>query len=455
MRFFVTLFCFVSLLLLTACDQKKADDRGTLVINTEPAGAMISISGTDCGKSPVSVRKLPGFCLIKAEKDGYETAWNGVMMEGKRKKEVLLQLKPVTSSIMLKATADIQQNGGRSGKKNIPVAAEVFFQGKKYGQTPLVIKDLKSGVYTAALKAPGYAQTEISWTVDSKRPQMKIVKLFSNTGIIQIIGGPEKATVTINGTVYGNTPCEVPLEQGNYTVEVSAPGYHPFTRDVSLVSNAKVEVRPVLTELPGTLEIKSNPAGANVTVNGKQYGTAPLTVEGVKAGKYRIEFSMKGFDTDVQECGVAPGQTLSVTGILTSNLGGIEFVTVPSGVTVYLDNKKIGITEPDPEHRGYSKVFRINGLQPGQHTLSFFHKMATPSRRDLRIMVEKNKNKRLEQNVELWIANARIIHKIGSQYVGRIVSENEEYIKFEHKPGSRIDYKRSELKTIERFPGRE
>jgi hypothetical protein len=81
--------------------------------------------------------------------------------------------------------------------------------------------------------------------------------------------------------------------------------------------------------------------------------------------------------------------------------------------------------------------------------------MATPSRRDLRIMVEKNKNKRLEQNVELWIANARIIHKIGSQYVGRIVSENEEYIKFEHKPGSRIDYKRSELKTIERFPGRE
>ena len=453
-KYLPLIFCFLAILFFAACDKKPQDSRAVLSINSMPEGASVFISGKDCGKTPVKIKLAPGYRLIKLEKSGYESVWKGISLASGKKEEMNLRMKEITSSILLKTSADVVDR--KSGqKKTAQIPAEIFFDGKKYGQTPLVIRDLKAGVYSASLKAPGYAQTEVQWTIDSKRPQMKIVKLTSNTGIVQVTGGPEKAVVTINGTIYGNTPCEIPLEQGEYSVEVSAPGYQSYIRDISLNSNSKVVVKPVLTELPATLDIKSVPSGASVTIDGKPCGTAPLTMKGVKAGKFKIEFSLKGFDTDVQEVGVAPGQNLIVTGHLVSNLGGIQFVTEPAGVTVYLNNKVIGVTEADPAHKGVSKVFQINGLKPGNHVLTFYHKMATPSRRVLDVVVEKNKIKRLEQNVELWIANARIVHKIGSVYVGRIVSENDDYINFEQKPGLIIDYKRSELKHIERFPGRE
>lgn len=451
-KFLPCLFGFIFLVFLSACDKKPMDNRPILSIKTDPAGANVFISGKECGKTGIKVKLNPGFHLVKVEKNGYEPLWTGINLASGNKKELNLKLNPITSSIMLRAISDV--SAGKKAKTK-QVAADVIFEGKSYGQTPLVINNLKTGQYSASIKAPGYAQTEVSWVIDSKRPQMKIVKLVSNTGVINVLSGPKNATVTINDTLYGNVPCEIPLEQGEYTVKVSAPGYMDFTRDVSLNSNSKVTVQPVLSELPGTLVINSVPEGAAVTINGKPYGSAPLTVKDLKAGNVKIEFSMKGFDTEVQECGVAPGQTLQVTGKLVSSLGGIQFVTAPAGVTIYLNNKQIGISEPDPDHKGISKIFRIDGLSPGRYTLSFFHKLATPSRRSLDVTVEKNKVKRLEQNVELWIANARIVHNIGSEYIGRIISENEDSIKFERKPGSIINYKRSELKTIERFSGRE
>lgn len=439
-KFMIPLFLSLAFL-LSSCGGKQEDSRAVITVKTNPEGAFITISGKDCGKAPVSGKISPGSILLKAELPGYEPVWQRVVLESKKKKDVLLELAPITSSIMLKTTPE--------------VPAEVTFNGKKYGQTPIVISGLVSGNYTASLKAPGYASAQVSWNIDSKRPQMKIVKLFSNTGVLRLEKGPENAVVKINGAVYGELPCEFSLEQGEYTLEISAPGYNPFIREISLKSNGKEVIQPVFTELPGKLVINSNPSGALVRINGKEYGSAPLTVEDMKAGKVRVEFSLDKYEPVMIEQAVAPGKTLSITGSLTSSLGSIEFVTMPAGVMVYLDNQKLGETEPDPAHKGFSKVFRIKEVAPGIHTLKFIHKLATPSEKILSVRVEKNKNTRLEKNVELWIANARITHSVGTKYIGRIVSENDEYIKFEPKPGSRIDYKRSELISIERFPGRE
>lgn len=429
------------LLLIAACDSHPDDPRAVIHIQSDPEGAEITISGKECGKAPVKGKILPGTALIKAEMPGYDTLWQSVKLESRKKTELVLKLTPVKSSIMLKTTPS--------------VPAEVTFNGKNYGQTPLVISGLAAGRYSASLKAPGYAPAQVEWSIDSKRPQLKTVKLFQNTGTIRVEAGPAKASAKINGRTYGRLPREISLEQGTYSVTVSAPGYTTFTQEVSLKSGTTEIVQPVLTELPGKLIIDSSPSGAVVSVNGVKQGSTPLTVEGVKAGQVRLTFSLDKYEPLEVRQGVGPGQTLKITKTLVSSLGSIEFVTMPGGVTVYLDNRKIGVTERDPAHKGYSKVFRIPEVSPGTHSLKFFHKYATPSEKIISVEVSKNKNTRLEQNVELWIKNARIVHSVGTEYTGRIISENDDYIKFEHKQGSRIDYQRSELKLIERLPERE
>lgn len=435
--FFLLFSAAIPLLLLSGCDSKPVDNRAIIQIKTKPEKATITISGKDCGVSPVGGKLSAKSILIKAEKPGYETVWKHVTLTPRKKTEILLELPQLTSSIMLKTTP--------------AVSAEVTFNGKKIGQTPLVIPGLRPGQYTATLKAPGYAPTQVSWTVDSKRPQMKVIKLFQNTGLLKVERGPRNASIKINGKNHGKIPYEIRLEQGEYDIDIDAPGYTTHTKKVYIRSNRTEVVRPVLTELPAKLIISSNPSGAFVTVNGARQGSAPLTIEGIKAGKVKVSFSMPNYDPVTIERGVAPGQVLRINGNLTSSLGSLEFVTIPAGVTVYLDNRKITVTEPDPDNKGYSKVFRINGLKPGEHTLRFIHKRATPSEKIMRVTVQKNKNIRLPQNVELWIKNARITLNVGTSYDGRLVREGDDSITFEHKQGSRMDYKRSELKKIERF----
>ena len=62
---------------------------------------------------------------------------------------------------------------------------------------------------------------------------------------------------------------------------------------------------------------------------------------------------------------------------LDSNLGGIDLVANPPGVTIYIDGVKKGVTEPG-ENPKFSKVFEVRGLRTGKHTVKMAHKRATP-----------------------------------------------------------------------------
>lgn len=430
------------LFFFTACDSKPADTRPVIHIKTKPEGANIFISGKPYGAAPLKGKIAPGTLLIRAELAGHETVWQSVDLQRGQKKEVLLELPQLSSSFMLKTAP--------------AVSAEVTFNGKVIGQTPIVIPDLKPGNYTASLKAPGYAQTQVSWTIDSKRPQMKTVRLMENSGRIRVEKAPSKnAILRINGKNYGRLPQDIVLEQGEYDVEVKAPGFTVFTQKVSVQRGRQVLIRPVMSELPGQLVVTTEPKGAVVIVNGTRHGSTPIKIEGIKAGKVKIELRLNNYDPIILDQGVAPGQSLRLHRKMSSSLGALEFVTVPAGVTVYLDNKLLTQTVSDPGNKGYSKVFRQTGLRPGTYTLKFVHKMAKPRERKITVTIEKNKTTRIPGNVELWIPNARITLKVGSVYVGRIVSQNEKQITFEHKQGSRMDYGRNELRDIEWLAERE
>ena len=427
----------LALLGMTACGEKQSAVKPTTIkISTDPAGAQIQISGKNYGKSPLSGKFASGVYVISAEKDGYAPAWKSVKVEKGKHTDVNFSLVPLKSSVLLTTVPNVK--------------ADVVFKGKTIGQTPIVISDLKYGKHSADLKAPGYSPAHIEWNIDSSRPRKIAVRITENTGILRVErANVNGAMVRIDGKSYGSVPGEYRMEQGEYHVEITAPGYVPYVQKVSLASGRKVKIRPRLTELPGKIIVNSRPSGAMVSLNGKRYGTTPITLEGIKSGKVRLVLSKHQYDPVVVDLGIGPGKTVNVTRNLTTSLGSIEFVTVPAGVTVYLDNRLLTVTEKDPRSKGYSKVIRTGPLRPGKHILKFVHKRAKPKEKIMEVMVEKNKNHRIPGVVELWVPNAQITLKVGSRYEGRIIRQNEKSITFEQSRKSRLDYNRDELQKIE------
>ena len=82
---------------------------------------------------------------------------------------------------------------------------------------------------------------------------------------------------------------------GTYTVSVSHPAYEPASVAIEALIDGKVEEQIRLTPISGTISINSSPAGASVTLDGKEVGSTPVTVAKV-GGDYPVVVNYPGYE---------------------------------------------------------------------------------------------------------------------------------------------------------------
>ena len=94
--------------------------------------------------------------------------------------------------------------------------------------------------------------------------------------------GAKAAVVAGQGRAEGRVPA------GTYRLVARLPGFAALEADVRVPARGKAEVAHRLERLPSVLVVTSDPAGAQVELDGKALGTAPLTVEPVKPGDHEV-----------------------------------------------------------------------------------------------------------------------------------------------------------------------
>jgi hypothetical protein len=111
----------------------------------------------------------------------------------------------------------------------------------------------------------------------------------------------------------------------------------------------------------GTLSVTSDPARAEVFVDGQFAGFTPLRY-GLRPGRYEVEVRRDGYTTDRQTVQVRPDRTLDVRASLSPirRDGTVAFTSEPSGADVYIDGRFVATT---PSAR--------LSLEPGQYTARF------------------------------------------------------------------------------------
>jgi tetratricopeptide (TPR) repeat protein len=195
-----------------------------------------------------------------------------------------------------------------------PVGAIVLLDGKERGRTPLIAV-VSPGRHQLVLQKEG--RREVSTEFDMPKDQDLSIRLdlslADRSGSrLTVSSAPSGIIVSLNGADVGITPWSGEARPGNHKVAVSAPGFVREERTVNVQANRDTALAFDLHRAPGAarLHVETEPP-ALVRVGGRELGKSPLTAE-VQPGEHQLEVSLEGYKTVAQQVTLDAGQGLSV-----------------------------------------------------------------------------------------------------------------------------------------------
>ena len=209
------------------------------------------------------------------------------------------------------------------------------------GKTPLDVGTLAPGVYKVTLRKTGYAPEAREIEVAAGRRASLDVKLNPMQGFLTVAGAPEGAHVLINGTDSGKlTPAELALDPAVEHIVVRKDGYLDAETDITIVAGQTANYAPTLrvagrtddiktvggfsklfgrspAQGTGQIEIKTEPKGAQIIVNGSPFSKTTPVVLQVEAGNYDITLQKPGYQPIQKSVTVSNEQKLKINETLT------------------------------------------------------------------------------------------------------------------------------------------
>ncbi|MBL7077041.1 MAG: PEGA domain-containing protein [Kiritimatiellae bacterium] len=302
-----------------------------LRITTDPDMADVTFDGALQGQTPLTLSDAaPGAHLVRITKPGFRDILRSVDLAPGQRIALNLAMEPVTGLVLVHSK---------------PSGAEVEIDGAHRGATPLLLTDLPVGRYRVHFALTGYLERDVDLVIEDRTPLYLATDLTSDSATLTLNSTPPGATVVLNGIAKGSTPCTIErVPAGESELEVTLYGYHPFKRTIRLVAGQTENMTAALEGVPATLNIISVPPGARIYLDDEYKGTAPVTVDDLGPGAYRLRAEQKGYDTLTRPVTLARAQKRTEEMRLVSNAGSLEVMTHPPGVKVLVDGKDRGVT---------------------------------------------------------------------------------------------------------------
>jgi serine/threonine protein kinase len=207
---------------------------------------------------------------------------------------------------------------------SMPMGATVEIEGRAGQQwkAPQTVTGLAAGTYKVSFNMPGYATETRTVQVSGGARTPLDVRMTAVKGFVTVASKPAGAEVWINGKDTGKvTPIEFLVEPGAQSIVLRKQGYLEASTDLKLVAGQSVNYAPSLMAAGRTdnirlvggssvgkllgnsnngsgmarIEFKTEPKGAQVTINGTPLQkTTPVEVQ-LEAGNYDITIQKDGF----------------------------------------------------------------------------------------------------------------------------------------------------------------
>jgi formylglycine-generating enzyme required for sulfatase activity len=236
---------------------------GLVTIATRPmTGAEVTIDGEAVGTTPLQSLELEaGSHEMQVIAERYLPVDRQLQVEGLGKAQTVeIELTPRWAAVSLGST---------------PPGASVVIGDQTVGVTPLTL-DLLDGVHTLSLQLDRFEPVNTEITVLPNQPQVvPDFVLRESSGTLSLNSVPQGATVTVDGKFLGNAPMELSLSPREpHTIKLAKAGYETATRSLSLAPAENKDITVKLAPEYGVVFLTSNPADAELWVDGKPAGAA-------------------------------------------------------------------------------------------------------------------------------------------------------------------------------------
>jgi len=256
---------------------------GLLQVVTQPSlAAEVSLDGKPVGRTPLLDLGVPaGIHRLAVAAPRYQPWEITLTVEGGGLRQTI--------------TAPLKPGWAVVTVSTLPAGAVVRVDGVSAGTTPASL-ELMPGTRTLVLEKDGFkALTQLVSIVANEPQTLESLPLVPADGLVRVVTEPAGATVTADGRYRGVTPLETELAPGRlHDLALVKPGYAPATARVDLTSARGATVRIALTAQIGLVKVISEPADAELLVDGKSVGVATTELS-LPAVRHRLEVRKTGF----------------------------------------------------------------------------------------------------------------------------------------------------------------
>jgi hypothetical protein len=172
------------------------------------------------------------------------------------------------------------------------------------------------------------------------------------TGTLSVTTNPPGAQVVVDGEARGTTPILLTLKTGAHVLDLHGAG-EPRTIPVTITAGAQVSQYielPKTASATGQLQIRTEPAGAVVTVDGVPRGPSPAMVSDLAPGTHTVSVE-SALGSVKQSVTVEAGTTASVVVPLTppenALVSGWISVSAPVDVQLFENKRLLGTSQSD------------------------------------------------------------------------------------------------------------
>ncbi len=221
-----------------------------------------------------------------------------------------------------------------------PSGATVIVDGRDRGMTPVTLYDLEPGVHHLKYRLAGYEEKDSFFTMDEGPVLEKNETLEPVKALFLLRSNPQRCSIAIDGIAAGMTPRLFTDLDANrtYKIRLTKTGYLPQTLSVKFNGREPLVREETMVLDSGSISISSEPAGAEVFVNGIPRGRTPVVVNDVPKGRAVVKFRHEGFHEEVRELSMRAGDMLNLPIEMRLLPGTLHLVSVPEGARFYLDD---------------------------------------------------------------------------------------------------------------------
>lgn len=313
---------------------------GWLVLDSKPTGASVYLNNEYVGDTPFQKKYAYGNYSYKLESPNYYDYVNSVDIN-QDKVELSIQLAPAFGSINVKSNvsgAEVLLDGKNTGKTtpctltevasgqhqitlNKPMyapyntqvevedgkivevqadlsaryaniiiktidGADIYVDGIKKG-TGIYKSDMMEAYYDIEVRKEHYKAVTKQIQVVAKQDQEIILDPTPIYGSLDVECTPLKATVAIDGKIYGKTPLSImELLEGEYDIHISMQGYSPTTEHVS-ISEGKTSSVSVTLSSDKQVNISTDLNSDVIYIDNVKVGSSPY-IGRLPIGQHRV-----------------------------------------------------------------------------------------------------------------------------------------------------------------------